>query len=61
MRDADFMNVMKRLGEKRIAELWCLPVVDVFKFPWDDREGNDILVLMSTWVRFWKRSNKKEK
>lgn len=37
VRDVDFMNIVKMLGEKRIAELRCLSVVKVFELPWDDK------------------------
>lgn len=38
-------RLYKWLGKKRIAELWCLPLVEVLELPWDDKIWHDILVV----------------
>lgn len=44
VKDSDFMNLVKWLGDNRTAELYCLPVVEVLELPWYEIGQKDVRV-----------------
>ncbi|XP_022857352.1 uncharacterized protein LOC111378391 [Olea europaea var. sylvestris] len=44
VKDLDFMNLVKWLGDNRTVKLYCLPVVEVLELPWDETEQKDVQV-----------------
>ncbi|XP_022876108.1 uncharacterized protein LOC111394492 [Olea europaea var. sylvestris] len=44
VKDSDFINLVKWLGDNRTAELYCLPVVEVLELPWYEIEQKDVRV-----------------